>query len=419
MPQLGETVTEGKITNWYKSVGDTVSAGETLFEIETDKTSMEVPTTAAGTLQEIRVSAGETVPVGAIVAVLAGEHRNDRASSDSTDPASESPPAKIAFDPSNAVRSPAVNYGPAAQKNGTKATPLARRLAMQSGVDISTAAGSGPHGRVIAADIRALINSAGTKLVGSSDGPPRAPAAGPVSGQIGAMYADVKFHSTPVDAMRRIIAKRLTEAKNTIPHFYLTSEICLDRLTALRSELKAQCGDSLKPSINDFVIKALASALQQVPEANAVWAGDVILRFDRSDIGIAVAVEGGLFTPIIRAADIKSVGAISTEMKSLIERARAKTLKPSEYQGGSISISNLGMFGVSSFSAIINPPQAAILAVGAIERQPRESPDGNVRFVDVMKATLSCDHRVIDGVLGAQLLASFKDFMQSPLSLLI
>ncbi len=421
MPQLGETVTEGKITSWYKSVGDAVAAGDNLFEIETDKTSMEVPTTVAGVISEIRVLAGATVPVGSIVAVLAGADGAEKTSPPKEVPApAPNASSKRVFDPMNAVRSPQKNFGPAAQASGAKATPLARRVAAENHIDVSRAVGSGPHGRVVANDIAALLSADPSPSAARKSAAPSAPAAaGPASAQIKSLYTGVAFDEVPVDGMRRIIARRLVEAKQTIPHFYLTADIELDRLLVLRSEFNAQGGDHERLSINDFVIKAMALALRNVPQANAIWTEDAILRFARSDISVAVAVESGLFTPVVRGADAKPISAISKEMKSLIDRSRSKTLMPAEYQGGSMSISNLGMLGVRSFTAIINPPQSAILAVGAAERRPCEGPGGALRFADMMTVTLSCDHRVIDGALGAQLLASFKGLLQAPLSLLL
>jgi pyruvate dehydrogenase E2 component (dihydrolipoamide acetyltransferase) len=372
MPQLGETVTEGKITVWFKSVGDAVAPGDNLFEIETDKVSMEVPATSAGVLKEIRVKQGEVAPVSAIVAVIGdGEAKS--------------------LDPYNEVHTPARNFGPATLANGAKASPLARRLAAEAGVDLTTVKGSGPHGRIHAADIKAPI---------------AAPAA-PVP--------DASFERVPLDAMRRTIARRLVEAKQTVPHFYLTADVDLTRLLALREEASS----AVKLSINDFIIKALALALQRVPEANATWAFDAILRYKHSDVGVAVAIEGGLFTPVIRKAETKSLSTISAEMKDLAARARERKLLPQEYQGGSTSVSNLGMYGVREFAAIINPPQSTMLAVGAGQRRPIETPNGGIGFATLMTVTLSCDHRVVDGALGAQLLAAFKAVIENPIMLFL
>jgi pyruvate dehydrogenase E2 component (dihydrolipoamide acetyltransferase) len=237
---------------------------------------------------------------------------------------------------------------------------------------------------------------------------------GPSVGEIKAIFAAVPFVEIALDGMRRTIALRLIEAKRRIPHFYLSVDVAMDRLLVLRAEMNSELGEGRKLSINDFVIKAMALALQRVPEANAVWAEECILRFEQSDVAAAVAVTGGLFTPVIHQAELKSVDAISKDLKVLVERARSTGLKPVDYRGGSITISNLGMYGVRAFSAIINPPQSAILALGAAERRPVEGPDGSVRFESLMTVTLSCDHRVIDGVLGAQLLSAFKQLMETP-----
>jgi pyruvate dehydrogenase E2 component (dihydrolipoamide acetyltransferase) len=385
MPQLGETVTEGKITVWFKSVGDAVAPGDNLFEIETDKVSMEVPATSAGILSEIRVKQGEVAPVSAIVAVI-GE--------------GGAAPAPAVLDPYNEVHTPARNFGPATLSNGAKVSPLARRLASESGIDLTTVKGSGPHGRIHAADVKTF----------KSPSTPVAPA--PV--------ADAPFERIPLDAMRRTIARRLVEAKQTVPHFYLSSDVDISRLLVLRDEANAAIQGKL--SINDFVIKAFALALQRIPAANAIWAEGAeaaILRFKHSDIGVAVAIEGGLFTPVVRKADTKSLSAISAEMKDLAARARERKLQPHEYQGGAAAVSNLGMYGVREFSAIINPPQSTMLAVGAGQRRPVEAPNGSVAFATLMTVTLSCDHRVVDGALGAQLLAAFGAAMENPIELFL
>src|ERR1035441_4095950 len=370
MPQLGETVTEGKITVWFKSVGDVIAPGDNLFEIETDKVSMEVPATSGGILREIRVKTGEVAPVSAIVAVIGDSEAKAR-------------PATL--DPYNEVHTPARNFGPATIANGAKASPLARRVAFEAGVDLTTVKGSGPHGRIHAPALKAVK-------------PSTAPVTAPVT--------DAPFERVPLDAMRRTIARRLVEAKQTVPHFYLTADVDISRLLTLREE--ANSAISSKLSINDFVIKAFALALQRVPAANAVWGEDAILRYKHSDVGVAVAIEGGLFTPVIRKAETKSLSTISAEMKDLAARARERKLLPHEYQGGAASVSNLGMYGVREFAAIINPPQSTMLAVGAGQRRPVEAPNGSIAFTTLMTVTLSCDHRVVDGALGAQLLAAFQ-----------
>ena len=446
MPQLGETVAEGKITKWFKAAGDAVKPGDNLFEIETDKTSMEVPATSAGVLTAINVQVGEVAKVGAVVAVIAGA--GEAASAAKPQAVQQAPliPAQAGIqgqalgprlrgderegsvvqaykpsgpmDPFFEVRTPERNFGPAKLASGAFVTPLARRLAGERGIDLSRVNGSGPHGRVVAADVEAAIASSTGRASAA------AMASGASPAQVKALYQCVDYEEVPLDGMRKTIAARLTEAKQTIPHFYLTMDVELDALLKLREEANAGApkkGDDLayKLSVNDFVIKALALALQRVPAANAVWAGDRILRFKRSDVGVAVALDGGLITPVVRNAEQKSLSAISNEMRELAARSRDKKLKPAEYQGGASAISNLGMYGVREFSAIINPPHATILAVGAAQRRPVETADGGVKFVSQMTVTLSCDHRVVDGALGAELLAAFKSLIESPVRMLV
>jgi pyruvate dehydrogenase E2 component (dihydrolipoyllysine-residue acetyltransferase) len=439
MPQLGETVAEGKITQWFKSAGDAIAPGDNLFEIETDKVSMEVPSTSAGVLTEIRVAAGEVALVGAVVAVIA-----DKAGAAASAPSAvkaapaatgaparpsvppvsaaslETPPTAaslpIKLDPFFEVRTPERNYGPARLAGGTPVTPLARRLAAQGGIDLAGISPSGANGRIRARDVETALAS----------GKRAAPAvAGPSADQIKALYRDVPFEEVPLDGMRRTIATRLVQATQTIPHFYLTADVEIGAVITLREQANAAApkdadgNPAFKLSVNDFVIKAWAAALRRVPAANAIWAEDRILRFQHSDIGVAVALEGGLITPIIRSADTKTLSAISREMKEVSARARERKLKPEEYQGGASAISNLGMYGVREFSAIINPPQSTILAVGAARRQAIETEAGGVAFASVMSVTLSCDHRVVDGALGAQLLAAFKRCVEQPVTMLV
>jgi pyruvate dehydrogenase E2 component (dihydrolipoamide acetyltransferase) len=432
MPQLGETVAEGKITKWFVAAGTAVKPGDNLFEIETDKVSMEVPSTTTGVLSEIRVPEGAVAPVGAVVGVIA-----DGSGAAAAAPVSAAPAAKpaapavpsaaplpvqaqprqqttpIKLDPFFEVRTPDQNFGPAHLAGGVTVTPLARRLAGEAGIDLSRLSGSGPHGRIVAHDIAEA---------------PRvsyAPARGPSAADVKALYGPGSYEEVPLDAMRRTIATRLTQAAQTIPVFYLIADVTIDRLLALREEVNAGAArdktgnPAFKLSINDFVIKALALALQRVPAANAAWAGDRILRFKQSDIGVAVALDGGLITPIVRGAETKSLSAISAEMKELSARARDKKLKPPDYQGGSAAISNLGMHGVREFTAIINPPQATILAVGAARRQAVEKDDGGTAFASMMSLTLACDHRVLDGALGAELLAAVKMLLEAPVSMMV
>jgi len=436
MPQLGETVAEGKITKWFKSAGEQVKPGDNLFEIETDKVSMEVPSTTAGVLAEIRVPAGDIAPVGAIVAVIADGSgaQPGRPATPATAPVTKpAAPAAIAaaapaaqapqhsqpikLDPFFEVRTPDRNYGPARLSGGVTVTPLARRLAAESGIDLSRLTGSGPHGRIVAHDIATAPRPVRAPLAAKAEGPS--------ADEVKALFAPDAYEEVPLDGMRRTIAARLTQAIQTIPHFYLTADVEIDRLIKLREEANLGApkdkdgGTAFKLSLNDFIIRALALALQRVPAANAAWAGDRILRFKHSDIGVAVALDGGLITPVIRGAENKSISAISAEMKDLSARARDKKLKPSDYQGGSSAISNLGMYGVREFSAIINPPHATILAVGAARRQAVEKSDGGVAFASILAVTLSCDHRVLDGAVGAELLAAFKAFVEMPVTMLV
>jgi len=434
MPQLGETVAEGKITKWFKSAGEQVKPGDNLFEIETDKVSMEVPSITAGVLAEIRVPAGAVAPVGAVVAVIA-----DGSGAGASPPAAPAAPAKpaaapapqaaepaatmaaaprsspIRLDPFFEVRTPEQNFGPARLPGGVTVTPLARRLAAEAGIDLARMRGSGPHGRIVAQDIENAPRPSRARVL----------AEGPSAAEVKALFAPDSYEEVPVDGMRRTIAARLTQSVQTIPHFYLTADVAIDRLVALREEANGAApkdkdgNPAFKLSLNDFVIRALALALQRVPAANAVWAGDRILRFKHSDIGVAVALDGGLITPVIRGAETKSLTAISAEIKDLAARARDKKLKPADYQGGSSAISNLGMYGVREFTAIINPPHATILAVGAARRQAIEKDDGGVAFASLLSVTLSCDHRVVDGALGAELLAACKSLIEAPVSMLV
>jgi pyruvate dehydrogenase E2 component (dihydrolipoamide acetyltransferase) len=433
MPQLGETVAEGKITQWFKAAGDAIKPGDNLFEIETDKVSMEVPSTTAGVLAEIRVPAGEVAPVGAVVAVItdgagATEPAPKAAPASSTPPPPRAIPARdaagsaapVKLDPFFEVRTPERNYGPARLPGGRSVTPLARRLAAEGGIDLARISPSGPHGRITARDVEAAARATVPRPAMAA-----APAEGPSAEAIKAIYRDVPFQEVPLDGMRRTIASRLVQAKQTIPHFYLTADVDISRLITLREEANAAAPKdedgkpAFKLSLNDLIIKAWAAALQRVLAANAVWAQDRILRFEHSDIAVAVALEGGLIAPVIRRAELKSLSAISNEMKELAARARAKKLKPSEYEGGSSTISNLGMYGVREFAAIINPPQATVLAVGAARRQAIEKEDGGVAFASILSVTLSCDHRVVDGALGAELIAAFQTFVAQPVSMLV
>jgi pyruvate dehydrogenase E2 component (dihydrolipoamide acetyltransferase) len=432
MPQLGETVAEGKITQWFKATGDKVAPGDNLFEIETDKVSMEVPSTTSGVLAEIRIAAGEVAPVGAVVAVIADgvkavpqsapasgqtplmQRMADMAAFASAKPQdSESERPKL--DPFFEVRTPERNYGPARLAGGTATTPLARRLAAERGIDLVTLKGSGPRGRIVARDVEEARPAAA--------GAPTQAACG--ADDLRLLYRHTPFAEVPVNRMRAAIARRLIEAKQTIPHFYLTIDVEIGQLIEMRETVNAHAASGakeqspLKVSLNDFFIKAWALALARTKDANSVWAGDSILRFGQCDVAVAVALEGGLITPVIRQAERKTLSAISRESKDLIARARAHKLAPDQYQGGTSTISNMGMHSVREFSAILNPPQATILAIGAARRQAVEREDGGVRFVSMLSVTLSCDHRVVDGKLGADLLGAFKGFVEQPVTMLI
>ena len=432
MPQLGETVAEGKITQWFKAAGDKVAPGDNLFEIETDKVSMEVPSTTTGVLAEIRVPAGEIAPVGAVVAVIAGgvaavpqpssareqtpltQRMADMAAFAAAKP-QDLERERARLDPFFEVRTPERNYGPARLAGGIATTPLARRLAAERGIDLATLQGSGPRGRIVARDVQearpAATRASTPAALGTDD--------------LRLLYKHTPFEEVPVDGMRAAIARRLMQAKQTIPHFYLSVDMEIGRLMEMRETVNAHAALSaaeqplLKLSLNDFFIKGWALALARTKDANAVWANDRILRFAQCDVAVAVALEGGLITPVIREAERKTLSAISREAKDLIARARAHKLAPHEYQGGTSTISNLGMHGVREFSAILNPPQATILAIGATRRQAVECQDGGVHFVSMLSVTLSCDHRVVDGKLGADLLAAFKGVVEQPLSMLI
>jgi pyruvate dehydrogenase E2 component (dihydrolipoamide acetyltransferase) len=400
MPQLGETVSSGKITNWFKKVGDTVAPGDDLFEIETDKTSMEVPSTVAGVLAEIKVGDGIEAPVGAIVAVILTK---------GTPPAPrpslvQSAAPSIELDPFNEVRTPRGHYGPARLSSGIVVTPLARRLAKEHGIDLAAVSGSGPRDRIVKADIERARAHA-------------------IVAEVPAMTAVPigDYTEIPLTNIRKIIARRLTEAKQTVPHFYLTIDVAIDKLLALRTEindsLAAQNIDA-KISVNDFVIRGVAIALRNVPAVNASFTETAIRQYRDVDVSVAVATPDGLITPIIRRADGKTLLQISNEMKALVARVRAGKLRPEEFQGGGFSISNLGMYGVKQFQAIVNPPQACILAVGAGEQRAVAS-GGTLGVATLMTCTLSVDHRVVDGALGGRFLQAFKTLLEDPISLLV
>jgi len=418
LPRVDMDMATGKISKWHHKAGDRVAKGAALFEIETDKAAMEIDSPADGILRNIVVSEGATAPVGSAVAWIYAEGEAVSAPAPATAAAASAPkdePQAAAA----AASAPSTAAAVAASGEAPRATPLARRLARQAGLSIAAIAGTGPRGRIIAADVR----SASEGKPAPAPVPVPAPVPAPSSDSIQKLYAPGSYEAVPVDGMRRTIAARLTESKQTVPHFYLSVTCTLDKLMAARERLNATApkGADGKPlwklSINDFIIKAMGLALQKVPAANVTWAGDAILRHRASDVGVAVAVEGGLFTPVIRAVENKTLTAISAEMKELAAKARARKLVPSEYQGGSAAISNLGMFGIEQFTAIINPPQATILAVGsAVERFVPVN--GQPVLATQMSCTLSCDHRAVDGAVGAELLQAFRSLIEEPLLML-
>jgi pyruvate dehydrogenase E2 component (dihydrolipoamide acetyltransferase) len=430
MPALSPTMEEGTLAKWLVKEGDTVSSGDIMAEIETDKATMEFEAVDEGTIGKILVAEGsEGVKVNTPIAVLLedGESADDIGAPSA--PAPEAAPAADAGTEAAPAACPEAPAAPApaapkgADGNRIFASPLARRIAANKGLDLAAIKGSGPHGRIVKADVEGATaapkaEAASAASAAAAPAPAKA-AAGPGTDAIMAMYDGRDFEEVKLDGMRKTIAARLTEAKQSIPHFYLRRDIQLDALMAFRSQLNKQLEPrGVKLSVNDFIIKACALALQQVPDANAVWAGDRMLKLKPSDVAVAVAIEGGLFTPVLKDAEMKSLSALSAEMKDLAGRARDRKLAPHEYQGGSFAISNLGMFGIDNFDAVINPPHGAILAVGSGVKKPVVGADGDLTVATVMSVTLSVDHRVIDGALGAQLLTAIKDNLENPMTML-
>ena len=421
MPALSPTMEEGTLAKWLVKEGDTVQAGDLLAEIETDKATMEFEAVDEGVIGKILVAEGtEGVKVNTAIAIIgeAGEDMSAAPTAAAPAPAASAPAAQAA-PATPATPTPA----PAAPKAGGArffASPLARRIAAEKGIDLTKVKGTGPHGRIVKADIESgkTVASAPAVTAAPAQSAPTLPAS-PGADQIKKIYEGRDYEEVALDGMRKTVAARLTEAKQTIPHFYLRRDIRIDNLLAFRGQLNAQlAARDVKLSVNDFIIKACALALQEVPDANAVWAGDRILKLKPSDVAVAVAIEGGLFTPVLKDADQKSLSRLSAEMKDLAARARSKKLAPHEYQGGSFAISNLGMFGVDNFDAVINPPHGAILAVGAGVKKPVVNEDGAVQVATVMSVTLSVDHRAIDGALGAELLASIVRNLENPMAML-
>ena len=423
MPALSPTMEEGTLAKWLVKEGDTVAAGDLIAEIETDKATMEFEAVDEGVVGKILISEGtEGVKVNTPIMVLVGDGESASdigATGPAAAPAVATPPVVAP-----AAAAPTHVAPKAAEGARVFASPLARRIAAQKGVDLAAIAGSGPHGRIVKADVEAVKagQAAAPAAVAASAAPATAPAtlaAGPSTEAVMRTYEGRPYQEVKLDGMRKIIAARLTEAKQSVPHFYLRRDIQLDALLRFRGELNAGlAARGVKLSVNDFIIKACALALQQVPAANAVWAGDRVLQFAKSDVAVAVAIEGGLFTPVLRDAEDKTLSVLSTQMKDLAKRARERKLAPEEYQGGSFAISNLGMFGIDNFDAIINPPHAAILAVGAGAKKPVVGKDGELAVATVMSVTLSVDHRVIDGALGAELLQAIKDNLENPIAML-
>ena len=410
MPALSPTMEEGTLAKWLVSEGDVVQSGDLLAEIETDKATMEFEAVDEGIIGKLLVAEGTAnVKVNSAIAILLEE-------GDAT--VAPSAPAVVAAD---VMAAPAVQASaPAAPvaASGTRifASPLARRIAADNGLDLTAITGSGPKGRIVKADLSTAVAPAAAAAPVSSVTMPASANAAAVE----AIYQGRGFKTVPLDGMRKIIASRLTEAKRTIPHFYLRRDIGLDKLLRVRGEVnKGLEARGVKISMNDFIIKACALALQKVPTANAIWAGDRVLQMEASDISVAVAIEGGLFTPVLQDAEVKSLSHLAVEMKDLAARARNRKLAPHEYQGGSFSISNLGMMGIDNFDAVINSPQGAILAVGAGKKRPVVLEDGSLSVATVMSVTMSVDHRVIDGALGAELLKEIVNYLENPLAMLV
>ncbi len=422
MPALSPTMTEGKLARWLKKPGDAVAPGDVIAEIETDKAMMEVEAIDEGTMGEIKVPEGtEGVAVNAVIATLLGGDEKPapkKAEAPKAEKAEAAAPAPQAEKPmpAKAAETPAPKPMTNGHAPGSRiiATPLARRLAKDAGIDLARVTGSGPHGRIVKADLEKAPKSAAA---------PQQAAGTPslAKGQDARQLADalgMKYELKPNTSFRKTIARRLTEAKQTVPHFYLTIDCKIDALLDLRKKLNASAGDGGKVSVNDFVIRASALALRKIPDANVSWSDEGILSYQDVDVSIAVATPNGLITPIIKQADTKSLRQISAEMRDLAARARDGKLKPAEYQGGTFSISNLGMFGIREFAAVINPPQSCILAVGNGEQRAVVE-DGELKIATLMTCTLSVDHRAVDGALGAEYLGAYKALIEDPYSLLL
>jgi pyruvate dehydrogenase E2 component (dihydrolipoamide acetyltransferase) len=430
MPALSPTMEEGTLAKWLVKEGDTVTSGAVIAEIETDKATMEFEAVDEGVVGKIVVPEGtEGVKVNDLIAVLLEEGESADAIGAAPAKPAETAPAKAEAPAAPAQAAAAAAPAPAAPATASGerifASPLARRIAAEKGLDLSAIKGSGPHGRIVKTDVEAAkpgtapAKAAEAPAAAAAAAPAKAAPAGPDAEQVKKLYADREYEEVKLDGMRKTIAARLSEAKSTIPHFYLRREIRLDALMKFRGQLNKELESrGVKLSVNDFIIKASAIALQQVPDCNAVWAGDRVLRLKPSDVAVAVAIEGGLFTPVLRDADKKTLSALSAEMKDLAKRARDRKLAPHEYQGGSYAISNLGMMGIENFDAVINPPHASILAVGAGVKKPIVNDAGEIEVATMMSVTLSVDHRVIDGALGAAFLEALKTNLEHPIAML-
>ncbi len=441
MPALSPTMEKGNLAKWLKKEGDKIKSGDVIAEIETDKATMEYEAVDEGTLAKIVVPEGtQDVAVNAVIAVLAGEGEDVKAAASGAAkpvPAAKAPEAPKPQAPVPKAAAPAPQSAPtpktptpaapvqAPRSEGSNrifSSPLARRLAKDAGLDLARVQGSGPHGRVIARDIEDAKSGKGVARPGAASGGTIAPSMS--DAQIRALYEDGSYELIPHDGMRRTIAQRLTASVQTVPHFYETMDCDIGRLLAAREEINAAAPKdkdgkpAYKLSVNDFVIKALALALQRVPNANVSWTEAGMLKHKHSDVGVAVALPGGLITPIVRNAESKSLSAISNEMRDLAARARARKLKPNEYQGGTTSVSNLGMYGIKDFTAVINPPQSTILAVGAGEERAVVR-KGALAVATIMSVTLSCDHRSVDGALGAELIVAFKKLIENPVMMVV
>ena len=433
MPALSPTMEKGNLAKWLKKEGDKVKSGDVIAEIETDKATMEVEAVDEGTLAKILVPAGtQDVPVNNIIAVLASDGEDVKAAgagAASAPAKQEAPKAVSAPAASPAPAAKTATPAPAAQtqvvsNNGARvfSSPLARRLAKDAGIDVARINGSGPHGRVVARDVDQAKSGGGLKA--PAMGGASAPAVGPSDKQIRALFKDDTYEAIPHDSMRKTIAARLSASDRDIPQYYLTTDCDIGQLVAAREEINAiapkdKDGKPLyKLSVNDFIIKALAMALQRVPNANVTWTDEAMLHHKVSDVSVAVSIPTGLITPIIRNAHIKTVSQISAEMKDLAARAKARKLKPDEYQGGSTAVSNLGMYGIKQFTAVINPPQSSILAVGVSEERAVVR-GGKIEIANVMSVTLTCDHRAMDGALGAQLVSAFRLLIENPVMMVV